>query len=70
MKGTDLPPARWKKSSRSNGTGGSNCLEVADLTFGVAIRDSKDPSGPALVFDTGAWEGFLEDVKSGEFDSK
>ena len=45
----DYPGAVWRKSMRSNGTG-SNCVEVADLGTAVAVRDSKDPNGPALVF--------------------
>ncbi|HEX2416936.1 MAG TPA: DUF397 domain-containing protein, partial [Micromonosporaceae bacterium] len=47
---TDIPRnARWRKSSRSNGAGG-NCVEVADnLPSIVAVRDSKNPEGPALV---------------------
>lgn len=69
MKGTDLPQNKWKKSTRSNGTGGSNCVEVAELESGVAVRDSKDFTGPALMFRAGAWETFLEDVKSGKLDS-
>ncbi|MGW4326704.1 DUF397 domain-containing protein [Nocardia sp. NPDC004573] len=50
---TDLPGAKWLESSRS-GTGG-DCVEVAHLEGGtVGVRDSKDPTGPALVFTPGA----------------
>lgn len=46
----DLTGARWRKSTKSGGNGG-NCLEVADNLPGVVgVRDSKDPTGPALVF--------------------
>lgn len=54
----------WRKSSRSNGNGGANCVEVADLERGVAVRDSKDPTGPTLAFEPDAWGDFLHWVKS------
>ena len=60
--------AVWKKSSRSNGNGGNNCVEVAYLDAAVAVRDSKDPSGPALVFNSATWTEFLNSAKDGEFD--
>ncbi|GAA1814458.1 DUF397 domain-containing protein [Planosporangium flavigriseum] len=64
---TDLSRARWRKSSRSNG--GGQCVEVADNLPGVvAVRDSKDPSGPALTFNPSEWAAFVGGVKDGEFD--
>ncbi|WP_422734813.1 DUF397 domain-containing protein [Micromonospora sp. WMMD558] len=58
----DLTGARWRKSTRSNGQGG-NCVEVADNLPGlVAVRDSKDPSGPALTFEPAAWRAFVARV--------
>ena len=60
--------AVWKKSSRSNGNGGNNCVAVAYLDTAVAVRDSKDPSGPALVFNSATWTEFLNSAKNGEFD--
>ena len=55
----DLTGARWRKSTRSNG-GGGNCVEVADnLPDVVAVRDSKDPAGPALAFAPAAWRAFV-----------
>ncbi|MEV8508371.1 DUF397 domain-containing protein [Actinoplanes sp. NPDC051475] len=63
-----LNAAVWKKSSRSNGNGGNNCVEVAVLDTAVAVRDSKNPSGPALVFDPANWTEFLNSVQDGEFD--
>ncbi len=55
---TDLNGAEWTKSTRSGGNGGQ-CVEVArNLPGLVAIRDSKDPDGPALVVDPAAWTAF------------
>jgi hypothetical protein len=63
----DLSTARWRKSSHSDGNGG-DCIEVADGLPGVLpVRDSKDPSGPALVFPTAAWLAFVAGVKAGDF---
>lgn len=55
----DLTGAQWRKSSRS-GTSGGNCVEVADNLPGVVgVRDSKDPTGPALTFGPAAWRRFV-----------
>lgn len=57
---------QWRKSSYS---GAENaCLEVADLPGGRAVRDSKDPTGPALVFTATEWVAFTAGVRAGEFD--
>ncbi|WBB81694.1 DUF397 domain-containing protein [Micromonospora sp. WMMD882] len=54
----DLTGAQWRKSTRSGDNGG-NCVEVADNLPGiVAVRDSKDPTGPALTFSRDAWAAF------------
>ncbi|WP_328410514.1 DUF397 domain-containing protein [Nocardia sp. NBC_00403] len=64
----DLSGARWFKSSRS--TSGKDCVEVAHLDGGhVGVRDSKNPTGPALVFTPGEWDAFTAGVNDGEFDS-
>jgi hypothetical protein len=63
-----LNDAVWKKASRSNGNGGNNCVEVAFLDTGVAVRDSKDRSGPALMFTSAEWTAFVDSAKDGEFD--
>ena len=63
-----LNDAVWRKSSRSNGNGGNNCVEVAFLDTIVAVRDSKNQSGPALFFSSVEWTEFLNSAKAGEFD--
>ncbi|GAA5057952.1 hypothetical protein HNP84_000596 [Thermocatellispora tengchongensis] len=64
----DLSAAVWQKSSRSSGNGGQ-CVEVAvNLPGIVAVRDSKDPDGPKLLFAPAEWQAFIGGVKSGEFD--
>ncbi|TDC04137.1 DUF397 domain-containing protein [Nonomuraea longispora] len=65
----DLSQAAWRKSSYSGGNGG-NCVEVASNLPGlVAVRHSKDPNGPALIFTPAEWKAFLGGVKLGEFDT-
>ncbi|MFI7487280.1 DUF397 domain-containing protein [Micromonospora echinaurantiaca] len=55
----DLTRAAWRKSSRSNSNGGA-CVEVADNLPGViAVRDSKDPTGPVLTFPPASWRAFV-----------
>ena len=63
----DLSPAVWRKSTFSNNTGA--CVEVADLGgAGRAVRDSKNPTGPALRFTAAEWAAFTAGVRTGEFD--
>ncbi len=54
---------KWRKSSYTGGQG--NCVEVAPLPHGAAVRDSKDPSGPVLRFADDAWRDFVSAVKDG-----
>ncbi|MFF0014872.1 DUF397 domain-containing protein [Streptomyces sp. NBC_00285] len=58
---TELPEVRWLRSSYS--TGANNCVETARPSAGpwaglLAVRDSKDPDGPALLFSPESWAGF------------
>jgi len=58
----------WRKSSFSNGSGGA-CVEVANLADGaMAVRDSKDRTGPVLAFTRAEWNAFLAGARAGEFD--
>jgi transcriptional regulator with XRE-family HTH domain len=52
----------WRKASYSGGNGG-NCVEVGATKRTVAVRDSKDPHGPALTFAPEAWQAFLAQLK-------
>ncbi|MEU7828008.1 MULTISPECIES: DUF397 domain-containing protein [unclassified Nonomuraea] len=64
----ELRVATWIKSSNS-GSNGGNCVEVAELSGGHrGIRDSKNPTGPALIFTPGEWSAFISGVRNGEFD--
>jgi hypothetical protein len=59
----DLTGANWQKSSFSSANGGA-CVEVAASGAGVvAVRDSKDPDGPALVFALADWSAFIASLK-------
>ncbi|MBF8188619.1 DUF397 domain-containing protein [Nonomuraea sp. K274] len=63
-----LDGAEWRRATVSGDNGGQ-CVEVADNLPGiVAVRDSKNPTGPALVFTLGEWNAFLSGAKGGEFD--
>ncbi|MFH8637007.1 MULTISPECIES: DUF397 domain-containing protein [Streptomyces] len=64
---SEIPGAVWVKSSASIGNG--NCVEVAALAGGgVAVRNSRFPDGPALVFTTAEIEAFVDGAKRSEFD--
>ena len=56
----------WRKSSFSAHDG--NCAEVRASGDGAEMRDSKDRSGPVLIFTRAEWEAFLAAVKDGEHD--
>ncbi|MCF3131385.1 DUF397 domain-containing protein [Streptomyces olivochromogenes] len=49
----------WRKSSYSGDQGG-NCVEVAELPgAAVAVRDSKNSTGPILAFEPATFTAFL-----------
>ncbi|WP_067667686.1 DUF397 domain-containing protein [Nocardia miyunensis] len=58
---TDLPGVNWFKSSYSSSQ--SECVEVAWLSDGqVGVRDSKNPTGPALTFGPAEWDALIASV--------
>ncbi|MFI9382572.1 DUF397 domain-containing protein [Kutzneria sp. NPDC052558] len=67
MSATDLTGVAWRKSKRSGAVG--NCVEVARLANGdIAVRNSRFPNGPALVYTQAEITAFLGGIKDGEFD--
>ena len=65
----DLANATWEKSTHSGGTGG-DCIEIAtDIPGVIAIRDSKNPRGPALCVTPSAWKDFITRVAEGDFNA-
>jgi len=65
---SDIPGSAWRKAQRSVANGA--CVEVASMPEVIAVRDSKDPSGPVLSYPVEAWAAFIEGAKSGEFDPR
>jgi hypothetical protein len=63
----NLSRAVWRKSSAS-GPNCDNCVEVAFVGEAIAVRDSKNPEGPALIFNQAEWDAFVGGAKDGEFD--
>jgi hypothetical protein len=67
MPAPELRGVRWWKSGRSSAQG--NCVETAKLPGGaVAVRNSRHPEGPALIFSQAEIRAFLGGVKDGDFD--
>jgi hypothetical protein len=66
--GASLPAVIWQKSRRSNPSG--NCVEMAKLPdgTGVAVRNSRDPDGPTLIYTHNEIAAFLAGVRDGDFD--
>ncbi|WP_433491035.1 DUF397 domain-containing protein [Nocardia grenadensis] len=64
---TDLCDARWFKSRHSGPS--RDCVEVAGLGSGtVGVRDSKNPTGPVLLFPRSQWQEFVSAARTGMFD--
>lgn len=67
MSASLLRDAAWRKSSYSGAMG--NCVEVAALPSAeIAVRNSRHPAGPALIFTRAEWAAFLSGTQHGEFD--
>ena len=67
MPATALVDACWRKSSISNSQG--TCVEVARLNEAeFAVRNSRNPEGPALIYTRAEIAALIEGVKLGEFD--
>lgn len=62
----ELSGAKWFKSSFSGSS--KECVEVAFVDAGVGVRDSKNPTGPALIFTPSEWSTFTSGVQRGDFD--
>jgi hypothetical protein len=56
----------WVKAEYSGANG--QCIEIASAAGKIAIRDSKDPEGPILVYTSGEFKAFLQGAQNGEFD--
>jgi hypothetical protein len=65
---TQLPPLNWQKSRRSNPSG--NCVELAELPggAGIALRNSRHPEGPALIYTVDEIAAFVRGARDGDFD--
>jgi hypothetical protein len=71
VRSADLPGAAWFKSSYS-GSDQSTCVEVADVrsaTGRIALRDSKNAAGPALLVAPDQFAAFVNDVRASAYDS-
>lgn len=67
MVAAGLQGVSWRKSGYSNPSG--NCVEFAELSDGgVAVRNSRHPGGPALVYTRDEMAAFIHGARSGEFD--
>jgi hypothetical protein len=69
MSGAELATLNWQKSRRSNPSG--NCVELAALPdgTGVALRHSRDPEGPTLIYTHEEISAFILGARDGDFDN-
>jgi len=67
MPANDLHGAMWRKSRRSNSQG--NCVELARIPGGlIAVRNSRHPAGPALIYTQAEIDAFITGARDGDFD--
>lgn len=67
MAASQLTGVGWRKSARSNPQG--NCVELMELADGgVAVRNSRDPGGAALIYSRSEISAFIRGAKDGDFD--
>lgn len=62
----DLTGARWRTSTYT--AANEACVEVAPVPHVIAVRDSKNRTGPVLTFDDRTWSAFLGTIKNGDLD--
>ncbi|RAJ62001.1 uncharacterized protein DUF397 [Streptomyces sp. KhCrAH-43] len=62
----EIPGTQWVKARSSQGNG--NCVELAKLDSGVAVRNSRFPDSGALLYTPDEVRHFLGAAKAGEFD--
>lgn len=62
----NTPDLEWRKSSRSDDSASGACVEIAFVPQAVAVRDSKNVSGPTLAFPGASWEAFRADLRSNQ----
>jgi hypothetical protein len=69
MPAGQLTTVTWQKSRRSNPSG--NCVELAPLPRGegIALRNSRDPEGPALLYTFDEIVAFIRGAQDGDFDN-
>jgi len=68
MPATTIHGAQWQKSRSSNSQG--NCVELAELPEGsIAVRNSRHPEGPALIYTRTEIEALIQGAKDGDFDN-
>jgi len=68
MSTAELPSLTWRKSGRSNPSG--NCVELAELPdgAGIAMRNSRYPDGPVLIYTYAEIDAFIQGARDGDFD--